>query len=87
MRNSVPAIGIGALVFLLVQALLSWFVYAETKQYGSRSPLVAGISVFVLGVALAVVFGTVVELLVVELLVVLLYHVGVRRSGRRSVAP
>jgi len=68
-----PAFGIGTPVFLVVQALISWFVYSETNSYGARSPVVVGISVFVLGVAVAFLFNTVVELVGVELLLVLLY--------------
>lgn len=81
-----PASGIGTLIFLVVQALISSFVYSEAKKYGSRSPLVAGISVFVLGVALAFVFSTIIELVAVELLIILIYLIGVHAAKRRSVS-
>ncbi|RDI69980.1 sporulation control protein [Halopelagius longus] len=81
-----PAFGIGSLVFLVGQALVSSFVYSQAEKYGSRSPLVVGVSAFVLGVAAAFVFRTIVELAVIELLIVLLYLVGLRVSKRRSVS-
>lgn len=81
-----PAIGIGTPIFLTVQALISAFVYSEANKYGSRSPLAAGISVFVLGVALAIIFSIVIELVVIELLAILVYLLGVRVGKRRSVS-
>ncbi|ADQ69217.1 sporulation control protein (plasmid) [Halogeometricum borinquense DSM 11551] len=80
------AFGIGTPIFLVVQALISWFVYSEAKKYGSRSPVVVGASVFVLGVGLAFVFSTVIELVVVELLVILIYLLGVHAAKRRSAS-
>lgn len=81
-----PAFGIGTPIFLVAQALISSFVYSEAKKYGSRSPLVAGVSVFILGVGLAFVFSTVVELVVVELLVICIYLLGVHAAKGRSVS-
>jgi hypothetical protein len=79
-----PAFGIGTPIFLIVQALISSFVYSEAKEYGSRSPLVVGVSVFLLGVGLAFVFSTVVGLVAVELLVILIYLLGVHVANGRS---
>jgi hypothetical protein len=81
-----PAFGIGTLIFLVVQGFISSFVYSEAKEYGSRSPLVAGVSVFLLGVGLAFVFSTVVGLVVVELLVIFIYLIGVHAAKGRSVS-
>lgn len=81
-----PAFGIGTPIFLLVQALISRFVYSEEKKYDSHSPLVAGVSVFVLGVGLTFVFSTVIELVVIELLVILIYLLGMHAAKRRSVS-
>jgi sulfite exporter TauE/SafE len=78
-----PAFGLGTPIFLVAQALVSSFVYRESKKYGSRSPLVVGIAVFVLGVALAFVFSTVLPIVAVELLVVLIYLIGTRAAKRR----
>ena len=80
-----PAFGIGTPIFLVAQALVSSFVYAEAKKYGSRGPLLVGISVFVVGVVLAFVFNTVIELLVVELLIILIYLLGVHTAKQGSV--
>lgn len=80
------AFGIGFLTFIVVQALISSFVYSEAKEYGSRSPLVVGVSAFVLGVGLAFVFDTVIGLVVVELLVIFIYLLGVHTAKRRSVS-
>lgn len=80
------AFGIGAPIFLIVQALISSFVYSEAKKYGLRSPLVAGVSVFVLGVGLAFVFSTIIELVAVELLGILIYFIGMNAAKRRSAS-
>jgi len=79
-----PAFGVGTLIFLVVQGFISSFVYSEAKEYGSRSPLVAGVSVFLLGVGLAFVFSTIIGLVVVELLVIFIYHIGVHAGKGRS---
>ncbi|WP_257298510.1 hypothetical protein [Haloarchaeobius sp. FL176] len=79
-----PAFGLGALVLPVVQLLVSTFVYSEAKTYGSRSPVLAGAAVFVLGIGLVLVLGAVVEPLAVELLVVLAYSIGLRTGSRRS---
>ena len=81
---SMPAFGIGTPIFLIVQALISSFVYSEAKEYGSRSPLVVGISVFLLGVGFAFIFSTVVGLVAVELLVIFIYLIGVHAGKGRS---
>lgn len=79
-----PAFGLGALVLPVVQLLVSTFVYSEVKTYGSRSPVLAGAAVFVLGIGLVLVLGAVVEPLAVELLVVLAYSIGLGTGSRRS---
>ena len=81
-----PALGLGTPVFLVVQALIATFVYYEADKYGSRAPLVVGLSVFVGGVALAIVFSTVVEVVAAELLALLVYLVGVRAAKRQSAS-
>jgi hypothetical protein len=81
-----PAFGIGTPLFLIAQALISSFVYSEAKKYGSRSPLVVGVSVFVLGVGLAFILSTVIELVAVELLVIFIYLLGVNAAKRRSAS-
>ena len=81
-----PAFGIGTPIFLIVQAFISSFVYSEAKKYGSRSSLVAGVSVFVLGVVVAFVFRTVIELVAVELLAIIIYLLGVNAAKRRSAS-
>jgi hypothetical protein len=81
-----PAIGILAPIFVVVQALISSFVYSEAKRYGSLSALVAGISVFVWGVALAFVLNGALEIVVGELLLILVYLLGQRVGQRRSSA-
>ena len=81
-----PAFGIGTLIFFVVQGFISSFVYSEAKEYDSRSPLVAGVSAFLLGVGLAFVFSTVVGLVVVELLVIFIYLIGVHAAKGRSVS-
>lgn len=78
-----PGFGIGTPIFLIVQALISSFAYSKAKKYGSRSPLVAGVSVFVLGVGIAFIFSTVIELVAGELLVILIYLLGVNAAKRR----
>jgi len=79
-----PAFGIGTPIFLIAQALISLFVYSEAKEYGSRSPLVVGVSVFLLGVAFAFVFSTVIGFVGVELLVIFIYLLGVHAGKGRS---
>lgn len=79
-----PAFGIGTPIFLIVQALISSFVYSEAEEYGSRSPLVVGVSVFLLGVGFAFVFSTVVGVVAVELLVLFIYLLGVHAGKGRS---
>jgi hypothetical protein len=79
-----PSFGIGTPIFLIVQALISSFVYSEAKENGSRSPLVVGVSVFLLGVGFAFVFSTVVGVVAVELLVIFIYLLGVHAGKERS---
>jgi hypothetical protein len=81
-----PALGIGALIFLVVQALISSFVYSEAKKYGSRSAVVVGVSVFVLGVGLAFILSTIIELVAVELFLILIYLLVVNAAERRSAS-
>lgn len=71
---------------MIAQALISVVVYAGTKQYGSRSPFVAGLAIFGVGMALVVVLNTVVQLVVVETLIVLVYFAGLRGSRQSSVS-
>ena len=71
-----------SLVFLAAQVLISAVVYYLAEKYNSRSPLIAAISAFVLGFALVLVLDTVIGLFVVELLIVLIYFVGLR-AGRQ----
>jgi len=78
-----PAIGLGTPLFVVVQALISSFVYVEVKPFGRLSAVVAGISVFVLGVALALALNGVLEIVGVELLLVLGYRLGQRVLERR----
>ena len=78
-----PAI---SLAFVIIQALISVFVYAGAEQYGSRSPLVAGLAMFVLGIALIFALNTVVQLVVVETLIALAYFVGLRSSRQSSIS-
>jgi len=75
-----------SLIFTIVQALISVFVSAGAKQYGSHSPLVVGLTMFVLGVALIVVLNTIFQLLVVETVITLVYFAGLR-DGRKSPTP
>ena len=81
-----PAIGIIAPVFVVVQALISSFVYSEVKPYGSLPAFTAGTSVFILGVALAFVLDGVLEIVGVELLTILIYFFGQRVVERRFSA-
>ena len=78
-----PAI---SLVFIIVQALIAVFVSAGAKQYGSRSPLVAGLTMFVLGIGLMYVLNTIGQLVVIESMIVLAYFVGLRASRQSSIA-
>ena len=78
-----PAI---SLIFIFVQALISVFVFAGAKQYGSRSPLVAGLTMFALGIVLIYVLNTVSQLLVVETLIALAYFAGQRDNRQSSIA-
>lgn len=79
-----PAFGIGTPIFLIAQGLISLFVYSEAKKYSFRFPLIVGISVFVLGVAAAFVFRTVIELVGIELILILLYHIAQVVLRRRA---
>ncbi len=81
-----PAFGLLALPFVLTQVLLGAVVRSEARQYGSRSPLLAGIVAFALGIAAAVALGAILEVLVVETLVVFLVRALRRRSGRPGAA-
>lgn len=67
-----PALGIGALLFGVAQALVSAFVYSEVGDQ-FHPPVVPAVVVFLLGVFAAVVVGGVVEVIAVELLLVALY--------------
>ena len=78
-----PAI---SLAFVIIQALISVFVYAGAKQYRSGSPLIAGLTMFVLGIALIFVLNTVVQLVVVETLIALAYFAGLRNSRQSSIS-
>ena len=79
-----PAFGSGTPIFLIAQALISSFVYSEATEYGSRSPLVVRVSVFLLGVGFAFIFSTVVGFVAVELLVIFIYLLGVHAGKGRS---
>jgi hypothetical protein len=81
-----PAIGIGTPVFLVIQALISTYVYSEAKEYGSRSPSVVGISVFILGAAFAIAFNTAIGLVMAELIIILIYLIGVRVGKQGSTS-
>lgn len=74
-----------SLIFVLSQALLSSIVYYVARQYDSRSPLVAAISVFFVGAVLVVVLDHTVELFVAEVLITLAYFVGLRAGSKSSV--
>ena len=76
-----PAI---SLVFIIAQALISVLVSAGAKRYGSHSPLVAGLTMFVLGIALIFVLNTFFQLVVVEALIALVYFAGLRASRQSS---
>jgi cytochrome c biogenesis protein CcdA len=78
-----PAI---SLVFLAAQFLISAVVYYLAKKYDSRSPLLAGILVFVLGFALVLVLDTVIGLFAVQLLIVLIYVVRLRAVRQPPVS-
>ncbi|MFC6771329.1 sporulation control protein [Haloplanus halobius] len=78
-----PAI---SLVFLAAQAIISSFVYYLAGRYGARSPLISGILVFMLGFALVLVLDTVIGLFAVELLLILIYFVGLRAGRQPSVS-
>ena len=81
-----PAIGVVAPIFVVVQALVSWFAYSEAKQHSSLSAPLVGISVFVSGVALAFILNGVVEVVGIEVLLILFYRLGLRVANRRSSA-
>ena len=81
-----PAFGLGAPIFLVVQGLVSSFVYSEAKKYGARSPVVVGIDVFVLGAVAAFVFSTIIGVVAVEVLGILLSLLGVTAAKRRSTS-
>jgi len=84
MSLMMPAIGVVAPVFVVVQALISWFAYSEAKQHGSLSALLVGIAVFVLGVTLAFILDGILEVVGIELLLILLYRLGLRVTKHRS---
>ena len=75
-----------SLVFLATQALISAVVYVLAKKYDSRSPLLAGSLVFVLGFTLVLILDTVIGLFAVQLLIVLVYFVGLRTARQSSVS-
>ena len=75
-----------SLAFIILQVMISVFVYAGAKQYGSHFPLGAGLTMFVLGIALIFVLNTIVQLLVVETLIPLVYFAGLRDSRQSSVS-
>lgn len=81
-----PAIGVGTPVFLVVQALVSAFVYSEASAYRSSSAILLGFAAFGLGVALVVVLGTVLEIVAIELGAILLSLLG-RRASRLQPSP
>ncbi len=78
-----PAI---SLVFLAAQSFISAVVYHLAKKYDSRSPLLAGILVFVLGFTLVLILDTVIGLFAVQLLIVLVYFVRLRTARQPSVS-
>ena len=73
-------------VFLVVQFLISAVVYYVAKKYNSRSPLIVGICVFILGFALVVVLDTIIGLFAIQLFITLIYFVGLRIGRQPSVS-
>lgn len=81
-----PALGIGALLFGVAQAIISVYVYSEAKDHRLHPPVVPALVVFVLGVFAALVLGGVVEVIILELLLIALYIVAQSLIGRASSA-
>jgi cytochrome c biogenesis protein CcdA len=78
-----PAI---SLVFLTAQFLISAVVYYLAEKYDSRSPLLSGILVFVLGFALVFVLDTVIGLFAVQVLIILIYVLRLRAIRESPVS-
>ncbi|AFO57745.2 hypothetical protein NJ7G_2514 [Natrinema sp. J7-2] len=78
------ALGIGAPVFLVIQGLISVFVYLELQNYSFSSRLVTGITIFVLGVVAAVVLGSIMEVISAEILAIFVYLFVQMAFRRRS---
>lgn len=78
------ALGIGAPVFLAIQGLVSVFVYLELQNYSFGPRLIASVSVFMLGIAAAIILGTVIEVIGAELLTIFVYLFVQMAFGRRS---
>lgn len=67
------AVPVGPLLFLTAQVIVAAFVYSTVEQYEVGSPLAAAAVTFVAALAVATVFGVIIELLAAELLLIGLY--------------
>jgi Co/Zn/Cd efflux system component len=81
-----PALGIGALLFGVAQAIISWYVYSEAKDHGLHPPVVPALILFVLGVLAVLVLEGVVGVIILELLLIALYVVAQSLKSRASSA-
>lgn len=71
-------------MFVLSQVIISIIAYYISKLYGSRSPLGVSISVFFMATVLVVLLDHIIELYVVEILIVLIYFIGLYRGDNSS---
>jgi ABC-type Fe3+ transport system permease subunit len=70
-----PALGVGALLFGVAQATISAYIYSEAKDHRLHPPAVPALVVFVVGVLAALLLGGIIEVMILELLLIALYHV------------
>ncbi len=73
------AIGIGAPIYVIIQAVIARFVYREASAHNRRSPLVVAVSVFVLSI-MAVFVIHILLILLAQSVVIALYRLGTSRN-------
>ncbi|AFZ71478.1 hypothetical protein [Natronobacterium gregoryi] len=81
-----PAIGIGAPIYLVVQAFIARFVYREAVAHDRRSPLVIGISAFVFSIVAALLVESVFLVVLVQAVAIGLYLIGVSRNRPNTIS-
>lgn len=75
-----PAFGIGAPIYLAIQAFIARFVYREASTHNRRSPLVLAGSIFILSIAAVFIVGSILLVLLVEAVAIILYRAGTSRN-------